>query len=140
MFLRNGWYAAIWSRDLNEQPVGRTFLNEKVVLFRNASGQVGALEDCCCHRAAPLSRGERAGDYLACGYHGLKFDTNGQCVEVPGQNMIPRGAKVRSYPVCERWGAVRIWMGDRRKPTRRRSPTSIGWAIRNGRRRPATFI
>ena len=52
MFLRNGWYAAIWSRDLNEQPVGRTFLNEKVVLFRNASGQVGALEDCCCHRAA----------------------------------------------------------------------------------------
>lgn len=112
MFLRNGWYAAIWSRDLQEQPVGRVFLNEKVVLFRNASGQVGALEDCCCHRAAPLSRGERAGDYLACGYHGLKFDINGQCVEVPGQSMIPRGAKVRSYPVCERWGAVWIWMGE----------------------------
>jgi phenylpropionate dioxygenase-like ring-hydroxylating dioxygenase large terminal subunit len=112
MFLRNGWYAAIWSRDLQEQPVGRIFLNEKVVLFRNASGQVGALEDCCCHRAAPLSRGERAGDYLACGYHGLKFDINGQCVEVPGQNMIPRGAKVRSYPVCEQWGAVWIWMGE----------------------------
>ena len=37
MFLRNGWYAAIWSRDLNEQPVGRTFLNEKVVLFRSAA-------------------------------------------------------------------------------------------------------
>ena len=120
MFLRNGWYAAIWSRDLQEQPVGRVFLNEKVVLFRNASGQVGALEDCCCHRAAPLSRGERAGDYLACGYHGLKFDINGQCVEVPGQSMIPRGAKVRSYPVCERWGAVWIWMGEPARPTRRR--------------------
>ena len=106
MFLRNGWYAAIWSRDLQEQPVARTFLNEKVVLFRNGSGQVGALEDCCCHRAAPLSRGERSGDYLACGYHGLKFDINGQCVEVPGQSLIPRGAKVRSYPVCEQWGAV----------------------------------
>ena len=26
--------------------------------------------------------------------------------------MIPRGAKVRSYPVCERWGAVWIWMGE----------------------------
>ena len=112
MFLRNGWYAAIWSRDLQEQPVARTFLNEKVVLFRNGSGQVGALEDCCCHRAAPLSRGERSGDYLACGYHGLKFDINGQCVEVPGQSLIPRGAKVRSYPVCEQWGAVWIWMGE----------------------------
>jgi phenylpropionate dioxygenase-like ring-hydroxylating dioxygenase large terminal subunit len=64
MFLRNGWYAAIWSNDLADRPVGRTFLNEKVVLFRNASGQVAALEDCCCHRAAPLSKGELAGEYL----------------------------------------------------------------------------
>jgi phenylpropionate dioxygenase-like ring-hydroxylating dioxygenase large terminal subunit len=112
MFLRNGWYGAIWSNDLQERPVARTFLNEKVVLFRNASGQVAALEDCCCHRAAPLSKGEVSGDYLACGYHGLKFDINGQCVEVPGQSMIPRGAKVKSYPVCEKWGAVWIWMGD----------------------------
>ena len=103
MFLRNGWYAAIWSRDLQERPVGRVFLNEKVVLFRNASGQVGALEDCAAI-APRRCRGVSGRRLLACGYHGLKFDINGQCVEVPGQGMIPRGAKVRSYPVCERWG------------------------------------
>src|SRR5262249_45573484 len=74
----------------------------KVVLFRNGGGQAAALEDCCCHRAAPLSKGEVAGDYLACGYHGLKYDINGKCVEVPGQTMIPRGAKVRSYPIRPR--------------------------------------
>ena len=112
MFLRNGWYAAIWSNDLQARPIGRTLLNEKVVLFRNGRGQAAALEDCCCHRAAPLSKGEVSRDYLACGYHGLKYDINGQCVEVPGQTMIPRGAKVRSYPVCEKWGAVWIWMGE----------------------------
>ena len=112
MFLRNGWYAAIWSDDLKDRPVARIFLNERVVLFRNASGRVAALEDCCCHRAAPLSRGEVSGEYLACGYHGLKFDVSGQCVEVPGQRMVPRGAKVRSYPVRERWGVVWIWMGE----------------------------
>ena len=67
MFLRNGWYAAIWSRDLNEQPVGRTFLNEKVVLFRNASGQVGALEDCCCH----LRRRSRAANGPAITSHAV---------------------------------------------------------------------
>jgi hypothetical protein len=33
----------------------------------------------------PLSLGEISGEYLARGYHGLKFNTNGQCVEVPGQ-------------------------------------------------------
>ncbi len=112
MFLRNGWYSAIWSHELKDKPVGRTFLNEKVVLFRNASGQVGALEDRCCHRAAPLSHGELAGEYLACGYHGLKFDVNGQCVEVPGQSEVPAGAKVRSYPVQEKRNVVWIWMGD----------------------------
>jgi phenylpropionate dioxygenase-like ring-hydroxylating dioxygenase large terminal subunit len=112
MFLRNGWYAATWSHELKERPIGRTILNEKVVLFRNVSGQLAALEDCCCHRAAPLSKGEVAGEYLMCGYHGLKYDVGGQCVEVPGQTHVPRGAKVKSYPVYEMWNVVWIWMGD----------------------------
>ena len=38
MFLRNGWYAALWSHELTDKPVGKTFLNEKIVLFRNAGG------------------------------------------------------------------------------------------------------
>ena len=112
MFLRNAWYAAVWSNDLTDRPIGRTFLDDKVVLFRNASGQAAALVDCCCHRAAPLSKGEVTGEYLACGYHGLKFDVTGQCVAVPGQQHVPRGAKVRSYPVHEKWNVVWIWMGD----------------------------
>ena len=112
MFLRNGWYTALWSHELTDKPVGKTFLNDKVVLFRNASGAVGALEDCCCHRAAPLSMGELSGEYLACGYHGLKFDVNGRCVEVPGQPEVPSGAKVRAYPAHEKNNVVWIWMGD----------------------------
>jgi phenylpropionate dioxygenase-like ring-hydroxylating dioxygenase large terminal subunit len=122
MFLRNGWYSAIWGKDLTDRPVDKTFLNEKVVLFRNASGAVAALEDCCCHRAAPLSKGEVAGDYLACGYHGLKFDIHGQCVEVPGQTTVPRSAKVRSYPAREKWGVVWIWMGEAAKADESKIP------------------
>ena len=112
MFLRNGWYTALWSNELKDKPIAKTMLNEKIVLFRNASGDVGALEDCCCHRAAPLSLGEIAGDYLACGYHGLKFDVGGKCVELPDGNQVPSGAKVRSYPIAEKWIVVWIWMGD----------------------------
>lgn len=112
MFLRNGWYSAVWSNELKDKPVGKTFLNEKVVLFRNDRGEVGALEDCCCHRAAPLSLGEVSGATLACGYHGLRFDVNGKCVQVPGQVDVPAGAKVRSYPVHEKNNVVWIWMGE----------------------------
>jgi phenylpropionate dioxygenase-like ring-hydroxylating dioxygenase large terminal subunit len=81
---------------------------------------VGALEDCCCHRAAPLSMGELSGEYLACGYHGLKFDVSGRCVEVPGQADVPANAKVRSYPVHEKNNIVWIWMGgaDKADPTK----------------------
>ena len=112
MFPKNGWYAAIWSKDLTGKPVGRTFLGEAVVLFRGTNGRPGALEDRCCHRAAPLSLGTVEGDHLRCGYHGLTFDTKGQCISVPGQDTVPSGARVRAYPVAERYNVVWIWMGD----------------------------
>lgn len=138
MFLRNGWYSAIWSHELKDKPVGKTFLNEKVVLFRNDRDQVGALEDCCCHRAAPLSLGEVQGATLACGYHGLKFDVNGNCVEVPGQSEVPSGAKVRSYPVHEKNNVVWIWMGDAAKADVAKIPdmpwlSNPKWATTPGR-------
>jgi len=112
MFLRNGWYTAIWATDLRDKPIARTICGENVVLFRGAGGAVAALEDRCCHRAAPLSKGTVMGDHLRCGYHGLKFDAAGACVEVPVQTNIPPGARVRAYPVREKWTVVWIWMGD----------------------------
>jgi phenylpropionate dioxygenase-like ring-hydroxylating dioxygenase large terminal subunit len=112
MFLRNGWYAASWSKDLTTKPVARTFLNDKVVLYRGEDGTPAALEDRCCHRAAPLSIGEVVGRDLMCGYHGLKFAPDGRCTDIPGQREIPDRARVRGYPVHEKQNVVWIWMGD----------------------------
>jgi len=111
-FPKNGWYTAIWSNELADTPIARTILGEQVVLFRGANGRAAALEDRCCHRAAPLSLGQVAGDNLRCGYHGLVFDADGVCVLVPGQDTIPANARVRAYSVVERWSVVWIWMGD----------------------------
>jgi len=49
---------------------------------------------------------------LQCHYHGLRFDRAGACVRVPGQDMIPQTARVKSYPVVERYKWLWIWMGD----------------------------
>ena len=38
-FPKNTWYAAIWSKDLADKPVARTFLGEAVVLYRGKSGK-----------------------------------------------------------------------------------------------------
>jgi phenylpropionate dioxygenase-like ring-hydroxylating dioxygenase large terminal subunit len=97
---------------LTGELVARVFLNEPIVLFRTPDGRPVALEDRCCHRAAPLSLGKLVGEHLQCGYHGLKFDSLGRCVETPGQKAIPPGAFVRSYVICEKWSVAWIWMGD----------------------------
>ena len=112
MFACNAWYVAAWSSEIGATPLGRRLLNEPVVLYRGEDGRAVALEDRCCHRGMPLSRGEVIGANLQCGYHGLVFNWEGRCVQVPGQSTIPKGAAVRSFPVEERDELAWIWMGD----------------------------
>lgn len=104
------WYVAGFSSELTDKPIGRTYLNQKVVLFRTPDGQVSALEDRCCHKSLPLSCGNVEAKGLRCGYHGLLFNGAGQCTEIPGQDRIPAKAKVRSYHVKERNHIIWIWM------------------------------
>jgi vanillate O-demethylase monooxygenase subunit len=82
------------------------------VLYRKSDGGPIALEDRCCHRHAPLSHGRLRGDLLECAYHGLRFDPTGACVHIPTQDTIPPAARVRSYPVVERYSWIWIWLGD----------------------------
>jgi phenylpropionate dioxygenase-like ring-hydroxylating dioxygenase large terminal subunit len=109
---KNAWYHAAWMHEVTDRPLARTFLNEEVVLFRDADGKAAALQDRCCHRATPLRLGEVTELGLQCGYHGVTFDGGGTCVMIPGQDAIPSAARVRAYPVLERQEIVWIWMGD----------------------------
>jgi vanillate O-demethylase monooxygenase subunit len=110
------WYVAALSRELKNQPLGRTLLNKPVVLFRMADNQVAALEDRCCHRALPLSGGTVEERGLRCGYHGLLFNEGGKCIEIPGQDKIPSKAKVPAYPVREQDQIIWIWFGSAEHP------------------------
>lgn len=112
MYLRNAWYVAAASGEISHMPLARLLLEEPVVLWRADNGAPVAFEDRCCHRHAPLSVGKVIGDRLQCGYHGLAFDPTGVCVDVPSQTRVPPDARVRSYPLVERYDWVWIWMGD----------------------------
>ncbi len=113
MFVRNCWYVIGWSRDLEEDGVlARTVLDEPLVVYRKRDGSLGALQDRCCHRQAPLSLGQVEGDNLRCMYHGLLFDASGRCVEVPGQDTIPDRLRVPGYRAVEHRGLVWVWLGD----------------------------
>lgn len=114
-FVRNIWYVAMWSQDLKPgEIVGRTLLNEQLVLFRTEQGQVAALSDLCPHRFAPLHMGTMVdGCKVRCAYHGLEFDHTGACVKNPhGRQIIPNAARVQKYPTVEKHSLIWIWMGE----------------------------
>jgi phenylpropionate dioxygenase-like ring-hydroxylating dioxygenase large terminal subunit len=113
MFLRNCWYVAGWSNQVTEgEIVARTIVGEPIILYRTSLGGISVLEDRCCHRFAPLSRGRLEGDDVRCMYHGLKFSASGACVEIPSSDVIPRGVAVRAFPVVEQDRWIWVWMGD----------------------------
>ena len=113
MWIQNAWYVAAWSADVADNSIfARRFLGKRVILYRTRDGQVTALEDRCCHRHAPLSKGRIEGDDVRCMYHGVKFGPSGACVEIPGEPRIPKKYRVRGFPVVEKQNLIWIWMGD----------------------------
>ena len=113
MFIRNCWYVIAWEHEVPADALfTRTVLGEPILLFRDDTGAITALEDRCCHRHAPLSRGRKEGAAVRCGYHGLKFNTAGECIEIPGQDIIPPQARVRTYRLAIHNKWVFVWMGD----------------------------
>ncbi|GAA6142455.1 aromatic ring-hydroxylating dioxygenase subunit alpha [Hydrogenophaga sp. 5NK40-0174] len=111
-FIFNAWYVAALGEELGEPLLARRLLGQRVVMYRASTGEPVALEDRCPHRSFPLSHGQRDGDTIVCGYHGLRFDTKGDCIEVPSQPTCPRNIGTRRYPLIERGPLVWIWMGD----------------------------
>ena len=112
LLIRNEWYVAAWGHEVGRSLLARKILGEDVVLYRTVAGKPAALLDRCAHRFAPLSMGTLKGDSVECGYHGMAYDCSGACVHVPGQSRIPPEARVRNFPVLEKFGLVWIWTGD----------------------------
>jgi len=114
-FLRDIWYVAGHDFEIDEKPLGRTYLGEPVVIYKTESGELVGLDDRCPHRFAPLHQGKVTGESIECPYHGLKFDKTGGCPHSPVGGKIPPRAKLRTYPIEARHGLLFIWMGEPEK-------------------------
>jgi vanillate O-demethylase monooxygenase subunit len=138
MFLKNSWYAAGWSRELTQDGLlSKRIINEPVLLYRKGDGSPVAMTDRCCHRGAALRLGKKEGDCIRCMYHGMKFDSHGVCVEIPGQERIPAEARVATFPVREMDGLLWVWMGEPARADAALIPRSPGpghadWNIETG--------
>ncbi|MCW2723428.1 MAG: oxidoreductase subunit alpha [Frankiales bacterium] len=111
-FARDQWYVGAFAHEVGREMLARTVLGEPIVLYRTGDGRPIGLADRCVHRRFPLSASRLDGDNVVCGYHGFTYDSGGTCVAVPGQQRIPRAAKVPGYPVVEQDSFVWVWIGE----------------------------
>ncbi len=116
-YLKNTWYVAAWAHEVSgDQLLSRTLLNVAVVIFRRSDGSPAVVADSCPHRFAPLHLGRIVGDNIECGYHGLQFDGDGNCVHNPhGAGVIPKGCSIAAFPAVEKHGVLWIWPGDKER-------------------------
>jgi phenylpropionate dioxygenase-like ring-hydroxylating dioxygenase large terminal subunit len=114
---RRYWIPALLSDEVPEPdspPVRVRLLGEDLVAFRDTDGKVGLLDNYCPHRRASLFFGRNEECGLRCVYHGWKFDTDGNCVDMPSEpaeSNFKDKVKVTAYPTVERGGAIFIYMG-----------------------------
>lgn len=112
--IRNCWYVVAWSDALRDRPLAVEVAGIPVALFRDSAGRPRALHDRCAHRSFPLSRGQRQGDRLVCGYHGIAYGTDGRAACIPSDDRpAARSAmRVPAFPVVERPPFLWLWPGD----------------------------
>ncbi|MCG8417912.1 MAG: Rieske 2Fe-2S domain-containing protein [Proteobacteria bacterium] len=119
--LRNHWYAAFFSADLDNGDTRAEVLLGERILFKRSGGTIYAIEDRCPHRGVALStRPEcHSENTVTCWLHGFTFDVrDGQLVQIltdPESRLIGNLA-VPTYPIVERSGVVFIFIGDREPP------------------------
>ena len=106
--LPHQWFIACRSGALRRAPLATMVQGLPLVVFRDAAGRPGALENRCPHRNAPLSAGRVRGGELECAYHGWRFDAAGACLAVPGLTSPPdaRAARATAFACLEQDGYV----------------------------------
>lgn len=122
--MRRYWVPVVFSDQIPKPdcpPVRTRLLGENLVAFRDTSGAPGLIDERCPHRLASMFFGRNEEGGLRCVYHGIKFDRDGNCVDVPcvapgtttetQMGAIKRQLRIKSYPCIEKGGLVWAYMG-----------------------------
>jgi phenylpropionate dioxygenase-like ring-hydroxylating dioxygenase large terminal subunit len=116
-FFRCYWLPALLAEELPDNecpPVRVKLLSERLLAFRDSQGRYGLIDEFCAHRGVSLWFGRNEDNGLRCPYHGWKYDTTGQCIEVPSEPVesgFCKKIKLTSYPLIERGGILWTYMG-----------------------------
>ncbi|WP_080835672.1 Rieske 2Fe-2S domain-containing protein [Cohnella massiliensis] len=113
---RRYWIPVVNSKEIapDGKPLKIRLLGEDLLVFRDTNGDVGLVDEKCPHRRTSLALGLNADCGLTCIYHGWKFDTKGNCVDLPSEpkdSKMKAGVRLRSYATREQNGIVWGYLG-----------------------------
>ncbi|WP_221029749.1 aromatic ring-hydroxylating oxygenase subunit alpha [Actomonas aquatica] len=109
--LRRTWQPVALATDLAPgQVIGRTLLEQDLVLARFEDGRLLAADTACPHKGARLANGAIVEGELMCPYHGWRFDSAGACQSIPSL-VEPNPQKcalshLKAYGAQERYGMI----------------------------------
>jgi phenylpropionate dioxygenase-like ring-hydroxylating dioxygenase large terminal subunit len=135
---RRYWIPALLAEEVAEpdcDPVRLKLLGEDLIAFRDTDGRLGVLDEFCAHRTASLFFGRNEECGLRCAYHGWKYDTAGNCVDMPSE---PDGTRfrekitLRAYKAVEAGGLIWLYMGE---PDREPPLPNLEWMALNPEKR-----
>lgn len=116
--LRRYWVPVLLASEIAEPdcpPVRVQIMGEKLLAFRDSDGKPGLIDEFCSHRGVSLYFGRNEENGIRCSYHGLKFDRNGNCVDVPSAPQACKHMGITAYPCAEMAGIVWAYMGPKDK-------------------------
>lgn len=112
----NQWYAVLNSKQVKKNKlIGVTRFSEKLVFWRDESGEVYCIYDKCCHRGASLCAGKLVENHVECPFHGFQYDGSGKVVRIPANGKAAKVAenyRVHAYPAKDAYGLIWVWYGD----------------------------
>lgn len=106
-----GWYSVARASEIKTGEVQRVYAFEReLAVFRTRGGKAAVTDAFCPHLGAHLGvEGRVVGETIQCPFHGWRFDTAGQCVDIPYCDEIPSRASVRAWTVEEINGDIMVW-------------------------------
>lgn len=118
-----GWFMIARADELAAKPLPLRYFARDFVLYRGESGRPYLVDAYCPHAGAHLAKnstsyivrdGEQVeGEAIRCPFHGWRFGPDGQCDDIPyGPCVIPKAARIRTWPVEERGGIIWMWFDE----------------------------
>lgn len=106
------WYPVCLSTEIDDKPRSFSFLDGRVVVWRDSGSLIHVMSAWCAHLGADLGAGDVIGDAIRCPFHHFRYDRQGRCIQTGTGDSVPPNASVYVFPCTEQYGVIWVFNGD----------------------------